>query len=101
MELEVDARVALAESADDLGQDVTGLRVRGGDRQRTVELGRKIAGEARDVADFAENLASPGDDLAPRRRDGREALALAGEELHAEFGLELLQLFADAGLARV
>src|SRR5690606_29784141 len=30
-----------------------------------------------------------------------EALALAGEELHAELGLELLQLLADARLARI
>ena len=30
-----------------------------------------------------------------------EALALAREQLHAELGFELLQLLADAGLARV
>ena len=100
VQLEIDARIALAERADDLGQHVAGLRVRRRDRQRAVELGREIARETRDVADLAQNLARPGDDLAAGRRDRGQALALAREELHAELGLELLQLLADAGLAR-
>ena len=101
MQLEVDARVALAKRADDLGQDVARLRVRRRDRERAVELGREVAREARDVADLAQDLARARDDLAARRSDRREALALAREQLHPELGLELLELLADAGLARV
>src|SRR6185503_4051803 len=40
------------------------------------------------------------DDLASGRRDRRQTLALAREELHSELGLELLQLLADPRLAR-
>src|SRR5690606_35873814 len=101
VQLEVDTRIALAERAHDLGQDVARLRMRRRDRKRAVELGRQVAREALDVADLAQNLARPGDDLAARRGDRREALALAREQLYAELRLELFQLFADAGLARV
>ena len=101
MQLEIDARIALAERADHLGQHVSRLGVRRGDRQRTVELGGEVAREARDVADLAQDLARACDYLAARGRDGGEALALAREQLHAELRLELLELLADAGLARI
>src|SRR5262245_46808972 len=100
MQLEVDAWVTLAERADDLGQHVPRLRMRCRDRQRAVELGREVAREARDVADLAQDLAGAGDDLAAGGRNGCQALTLAGKELNAELGFELLQLLADAGLAR-
>src|SRR5262245_46125085 len=100
MQLEIDARVTFAERANDLGQHVTRLRMRRRDRQRTVELGRQVAGETRDVADLAQDLARAGDDLAASRGDRGQALALTREQLYAELGFELLQLLADAGLAR-
>src|SRR5690606_18225788 len=101
VQLEVDARIALAKRSHDLRQDITRLRVRRRDRERAVELGRQVAREALNVADLAQDLARPGDDLAARRRDRGQALALACKQLNAELGLELLQLLADAGLARV
>ncbi len=101
VQLEIDARIALAERADDLGQHIARLGVSRGDRQRAVELGGEVAREARDVADLAEDLARACDHLAARGRDGGEALALAREQLHAELRLELLELLADAGLARI
>src|SRR5690606_6875453 len=101
VQLQVDARIALAERAHDLGQHVARLRVRRRDRQRAVELGREIAREALNVADLAQDLARAGDDLAAGRRDRGQALALAREQLDAELGLELLQLLADARLAGI
>jgi len=101
VQLEVHFRIAGAEGADHLREHVARLRVGRRDRQRAFLLGREIAGEARDVVRFAQNLARPRDNFAAGRGDRGQALALAREQLHAELRLELLQLLADTGLARV
>jgi len=101
MQIEIDPGINLAEGANNLGQDIAGLRVSRRDRKRAFLLGRQVAREASDVVDLTQNLPGTRDDVAAGRCDRREALALAREKLDAELGLELLQLLADPGLARI
>jgi hypothetical protein len=101
LQLQVDPRVALAELPDDVRQHVARLGVGGGQRQRPLLLPGHVAGEAADVLHFAHDPAGAADHFPAGRGDGRQALALAGEELHAKLLLQQLELLADSRLARI
>ena len=72
--------------------------MRGGDGQRTP---RFVAVLVRDVANarhFPKNLADLVEDDLPGRRDTRQALAVAREDVDTEFLFEQSDLFADSWL---
>ena len=92
--------IARRELAQDLGQHVARLRVRGGDRQRAGVLAAKLVGHALEIGDFAQRAPRGGDHDLAGGRERREPLALAHENRHTELVLELTDLLADAGLRR-
>ena len=101
VQVKADARVALAEFLDDVGQDITRLRVRRRDGQRPFFLVKVIGGQAPDILHFLHDEPRPLYHLLTGSGNVAEALALARKQLQTQFLLEELQLFADAGLGRV
>ena len=101
VQVQADARVALAEFLDDVGQDITRLRVRRRDGQRPFFLVKVIGGQAADILHFLHDEPRPLYHLLTGSGNVAEALALARKQLQTQFLLEELQLFADAGLGRV
>jgi hypothetical protein len=101
MKLEIDLRIALGERLDHLWQYIARLRVRRRNRQRAGLLPLELTRKVRDVFYLAQHTPRAVDDFLTGRRDGRETLALAREQLHAQLALELLELLADPRLARI
>ena len=101
MKVQTDLGKSFAKFSDDLGQYVTRLSVSRRDRKRAffflIIVGRKAA----NVFGFAHDNSGAIDHLMTGSSDATQTLALASEQLHAELFFEQLQLFADAGLARV
>ena len=92
--------IARRELAQDLGQHVARLRVRGRDRQRADVLAAELVGDALQVVDLPHRAARGGDHDFARGRQRCQTLALAHEDREAELVLELADLLADARLRR-
>ena len=56
VQMQLDLRIALAESADHLGQHVARLRMRRADRQRAASVALLFVREPLDALDFLEDL---------------------------------------------
>ena len=93
-------REAAAQLRDRLGQDVARLRVRGGDRQRAGVLLRILLADALHVGDLAQDHVDRLEHLLAGLGDAAQALAVAHEQVDAQFLLELEDGLGDAGLRR-
>ena len=98
MQVEHDLGVALQERLDDIRQDITGLGVRGADRQAPPALVAQLRGQLPDALRLLQDVQRPVDDLLAGRGDAGEVAALADEDLEAQLVLEQLDLLADPGL---
>ncbi len=98
VQVQFDLRITLAEASNHLRQHVARLRVRGRDGEHAGVLGAELVGDALEVADFPQRPPRCRNDDFTRRRERRQALALAYEYAQAELVLELPHLLADAGL---
>ncbi len=101
MQMQAHFRVFDSKGANHLRQHVAGLRVRGGDGQRTAVRLAQLRGSAADVLHLAQDAAGARDDLLAGGGGAGERTAFALEELESELLLEKLQLPADAGLRGV
>src|SRR5205085_7192700 len=72
----------------------------GGDRQRAGILLRELVADALEVVDLAHDDLDRLEHLLARLGDAAQALAVAGEDVHAELAFELEDRFGDAGLRR-
>ncbi len=96
-----DVRVGTPEFGDDLRQRIARLRMRGGDRQPArMAAGEFVAGLAQ-VLRLEQQALDDADDLAARRGQAGQPLAVALEDLHAELLLQLADLARHAGLRGV
>ena len=98
MQLELDLRIALHEAADHVGQHVARLGVGGGDRQAADRLVGELVAHLLQVVEVAQHALGDRQHGPPRLGDRHQALAVAGEDLDAELGLELADLLGHPGL---
>jgi hypothetical protein len=94
-------RVQRAEVLHHRRQRVARLRVRGRDRQRPAVHRRELGAHAAQVVGVQQQAFDDRQHRLARRRQAREALAHALENLHAQLVFQLADLAADARLARV
>ena len=98
MQDNLDLGIARGEFAQHLGQNIAGLRVRGGNGQCSGILAAELVGDTLQVGKLAQctTRSRDHDDACGRKRG--QALALPHEYRQAEFILQLPDLLADAGL---
>ena len=101
MQNEVNVRKGLAERLHGGRQHVAGLRMGGRDDQRAMIRARVLVGEALDVGRVEQHALGDARQLFTGFRQPQQPLALAHEEVDAEFVLEILDVLADAGLRGV
>ena len=98
VQLELDLRVALHEAADHVGQHVARLGVGGGDRQAADRLVGELVAHLLQVVEVAQHALGDRQHGLARLGDRHQALAVAGEDLDAELGLELADLLGHPRL---
>jgi hypothetical protein len=97
VQLELDLRVALHEAADHVGQHVARLGVGGGDRQAADRLVGELVAHLLQVVEVAQHALGDRQHRAPGLGDRDQTLAVTGEDLDAELGLERRICFDTPG----
>jgi hypothetical protein len=100
-EVDFDLRIARHEAAQRVRQDVARERERGGEGQAATVAFPELARHGLDFVELAQHHVRDGDDAPRRLGHLHDAVAIADEEVHAEFFLEQADLLADAGLGSV
>src|SRR5690242_15942019 len=98
VQVETHLRVASAELANHIRQNIARLRVRRADRQASLALIAQLGREAADSARLLQYAHGALDDLLSGGSNAREIAPFAYEDLESELVLEQLDLLADARL---
>ena len=93
-----DIRVFCHETADNIGQHIAGLGMRGRNRQAALAFVAEVGRHPLDALDLVEDLGGDLDNDPAGRGDLAQVFALAPEDLHIELLLQHADLLADAGL---
>ena len=98
MQFELHVRIAPDESLDGRRQHIARLGVGGGDRQPAMRLAAELLTDLAQVVHVVQHALGDLHHLAARLGDVGQALAVADEDVDAEFGLELADLFGNTRL---
>lgn len=101
MQTQPHAGIALDESFDGGWQGIARLSVRGGNGQMAAVLRLEFFGDLFEISRIMQHALGDCEDSFAWFGDGHDALAVAHEDLDAQFLFQQLDLFADAGLRRV
>jgi hypothetical protein len=94
-------RMLGGEALDDLGENVTGLGMGGGDQQRAGLVVSHVVADRPDVIDFLDDISGHRDDTCAFRGHARQPAAPPFEDREAQFLLQKTNLLADARLIRL
>src|SRR5690606_9842876 len=92
------ARIAFQKGTHHPWQRIARLGVRGRDRQTALGLVAELVTDLPEVVDVSQHALGDREDLPARLGHRDQTLAVTHEDLDAEFGLELSNLFGHAGL---
>ncbi|MNT14255.1 hypothetical protein D3C72_1492520 [compost metagenome] len=96
-----DLGVVFAQLGHGRGQHIAGLRVGGGNRERTAVLRAELVADALQVTHFAHDDLNALEHLQAGLGDALQALAVASEDVDAQLFLQLDDGLGDTGLRGV